>query len=119
MPQLATGEWVGAWALTEPGSGSDAAALARRGPNAMATAGGSTAKDVHHERRTAQVFVVMARTDASTARPKGISAFIVERDTPGLTIGPKEDKLGMRASDTVPLDLEDVYCGRRRSWWAS
>jgi alkylation response protein AidB-like acyl-CoA dehydrogenase len=58
----------------------------------------------------AHVFVVMARTDPDQG-PKGISAFIVERGDAGFEIGRKEDKLGMRASDTVPLDLENVYCG--------
>jgi alkylation response protein AidB-like acyl-CoA dehydrogenase len=55
----------------------------------------------------ARVFVIMAKTTPEGG-PKGISAFIVERDTPGLSTGPKEDKMGMRASDTVEVRLEDV-----------
>ena len=58
----------------------------------------------------AQAFVVMAITDPE-AGPKGVSAFIVERGAKGFTIGPKEDKMGVRASDTVPLDFDDCYVG--------
>jgi len=61
----------------------------------------------------AQVFVIMARTDPEKGS-KGISAFIVERDDPGFAVGAKEDKMGMRSSDTVPLDFEDVYVGPER-----
>ncbi len=110
LPKLATGEWIGAWGLTEPGSGSDAAALTTR-----AERDGRGWRLTGHKMfitngSRAQVFVVMARTDPSKG-VKGISAFIVERGDGGFEIGAKEDKLGMRSSDTVPLDLENVYCG--------
>ena len=110
LPKLATGEWVGAWGLTEPGSGSDAAALTMR---AVQDGDGwrlSGSKMFITNGARAQVFVVMARTDQEQGA-KGISAFIVEREDEGFSIGAKEDKMGIRSSDTVPLDLEDVYCG--------
>jgi len=111
IPRLASGEMLGSWCLTEPSSGSDAAALKSRavldgdqwiinGSKMFVTNG-----------YQAGVFVVMART-SDDSKTKGISAFIVDRDTPGLTVGEKEDKMGMRASDTVPLTLEDVRVPR-------
>ena len=107
LPKLAKGECLGAWALTEPGSGSDAAALtstAKLEGNEWVLNG---AKHWITNGHYAGVYVIMARTTAEGG-PKGISAFVVERDTPGLIIGPKEDKLGMRASDTVGLTLENL-----------
>ncbi len=110
LPKLASGEWVGAWALTEPGSGSDAAALQT---HAVPDGDGwrlTGQKMFITNGARARVFVVMARTDPDRGA-KGISAFLVERGAEGLTIGPKEDKLGMRASDTVPLSLDGVRVG--------
>lgn len=106
LPKLASGEYLGAWALSEPGCGSDAAAL-----TTTATLDGDQwvlngAKQWITNGHYAGVFVVMARTKPEGG-PKGISAFIVERHTPGLAIGPKEDKLGMRASDTVGLMFDN------------
>ena len=106
LPKLAAGECLGAWALSEPGSGSDAAAL-----TTTVTLDGDTwvlngAKQWITNGHYAGVYVVMARTKPDGGA-KGISAFIVERGTPGLIIGPKEDKLGMRASDTVGLTFEN------------
>jgi hypothetical protein len=96
---LARGEKIGAWALTESSSGSDAA-----GMRTTATLvgdcwelNGSKAFTTHG--RVGDVLVAMAVTDRA-AGSKGISAFILERSTPGMTPGKKEDKLGMRASDT-------------------
>ncbi|GJM26069.1 MAG: acyl-CoA dehydrogenase [Phycisphaerae bacterium] len=109
LPDLATGKKLGAWALTEPGSGSDAAALTttavREGDEWVING----AKNFITNGVRAGVFVVLARTDPDAPKTKGISAFIVERDTPGLEIGPKEDKMGMRASDTVPLVFENCH----------
>ena len=110
LPKLTAGEWVGAWGLTEPGCGSDAAALQTR---AVRDGGGwrlSGHKMFITNGARAHVFVVMARTDPDKG-PKGISAFIVERTDKGFEIGRKEDKLGVRSSDTVPLDFDHVYCG--------
>jgi alkylation response protein AidB-like acyl-CoA dehydrogenase len=107
LPALASGKMVGAWALTEPGSGSDAAALrttaVRDGDSWVLNGSKNFITNGHR----AGVFVVMARTSPEKPAHQGISAFIVERDAPGLHIGPKEDKLGMRASDTVPLTFDN------------
>ncbi|HZP47547.1 MAG TPA: acyl-CoA dehydrogenase [Vicinamibacterales bacterium] len=99
LAPLARGEKVGAWGLTESTSGSDAA-----GMRTTATRAGSCwvlngSKTFTTHGRVGQVMVVMAVTDRA-AGAKGISAFIVEHGTPGMTPGKKEDKLGMRASDT-------------------
>jgi alkylation response protein AidB-like acyl-CoA dehydrogenase len=99
LAPLARGEKIGAWGLTESTSGSDAAGMR----TAAARAGtcwvlnGSKTFTTHG--RVGDIMVVMAVTDRA-AGPKGISAFIVEKGTPGMTPGKKEDKLGMRASDT-------------------
>lgn len=108
LPELASGRMLGAWGLTESGSGSDAAALkttAVEDGNSWVINGD---KMFITNADRAGVIVVMARTDPDASKTKGISAFIVERDTPGLIIGPKEDKMGVRASGTVPLTFEDM-----------
>lgn len=96
---LATGDKLAAWGLTEPSAGSDAAAMrttaARDGDSWVLN--GSKAFITHGQ--SADTMVVMAVSDKSKGN-KGISAFIVERGTPGLLAGKKEDKLGMRASET-------------------
>ena len=105
MP-LARGEKIGAWGLTEASSGSDAAGLR----TAAVKAGdgwvlnGSKAFTTHG--RVGDVLVAMAVTDRA-AGPKGISAFIIDRGTAGMKAGKKEDKLGMRASDTSEVVFED------------
>jgi alkylation response protein AidB-like acyl-CoA dehydrogenase len=96
---LARGEKIGAWGLTESTSGSDAAGMrttAARAGNCWVLNG---SKSFTTHGRVGHVMVVMAVTDRA-AGTKGISAFIVEHGTPGMTPGKKEDKLGMRASDT-------------------
>jgi alkylation response protein AidB-like acyl-CoA dehydrogenase len=103
---LASGKSIGAWALTEPGSGSDAAALKTtaelqgdfyvlNGSKNFITHGG-----------VGGVCVVMAITDKTKGK-KGISAFAVEQNSPGYTVGKKENKLGMRACETVQLSFEN------------
>jgi alkylation response protein AidB-like acyl-CoA dehydrogenase len=102
---LAQGEQIGAWGLTEPGAGSDAAATrttAMRDRDAWVLNGSKTF--ITHG-SVGDVIVVMAVTNRARG-PKGISAFIVERGTPGMTAGRKEDKLGMRASDTSEVVFE-------------
>ncbi len=105
MP-LARGETIGAWALTESTSGSDAAGMR----TAATRAGGSWSltgsKTFTTHGRVGHVMVVMAVTNRA-AGSKGISAFIVEHGTPGMTAGKKEDKLGMRASDTSEVLFDD------------
>ncbi|MFQ6049290.1 MAG: acyl-CoA dehydrogenase family protein [Phycisphaerae bacterium] len=110
LPKLATGEHIGAWGLTEPGCGSDAAALKTRAVKEGEGWRISGHKMFITNGARAQVFVIMASTEPDKG-PKGISAFVVERGAEGFTIGSKEDKLGVRSSDTVPLDFEDCYVG--------
>ena len=102
---LARGEKIGAWGLTESTSGSDAAGMRTTATKAGTcwVLNGSKAFTTHG--RVGDIVVVMAVTDR-TAGTKGISAFIVEKGTPGLTAGKKEDKLGMRASDTSEMIFE-------------
>jgi hypothetical protein len=103
---LARGEKLGCWSLTEPGSGSDAAsarATARLdGENWVLNGTKSFVTNGHY----AEIGVVMAVTNAE-ARAHGMSAFIVEAGTPGFRAGEKEDKLGLRASDTAELIFEE------------
>src|SRR5262245_27051413 len=104
FPKLAT-KWVGAYALSEAGSGSDAFALACR----------ATDKGDHFEltgrklwitnAAEADLFIVLANADPSKGY-KGITAFLVEKGLPGFTLGKKEDKLGIRASSTCELIFE-------------
>lgn len=106
LPRLAAGDYLGAWALTEPGCGSDAAALTTTAELKGDQWVLNGAKQWITNGYYAGVYVVMARTKPEGGA-KGISAFIVERGTPGFEIGPKEDKLGMRASDTVGLMFDN------------
>jgi hypothetical protein len=103
---VATGRHLAAWGLTEPNSGSDAAAMrtsaVRDGDHWVLN--GSKAFITHG--KSADTMVVMAVTDRAKGA-KGISAFIVERSTPGLLAGRKEDKLGMRASETCEVILQN------------
>ena len=102
---LARGEKIGAWGLTESTSGSDAAGMRT---SATRTSSGwvlNGAKTFITHGSVGHVMVVMAVTDKA-AGPKGISAFIVEHGTPGMRAGRKEDKLGMRASDTTEVLFE-------------
>ncbi|MFO0838515.1 MAG: acyl-CoA dehydrogenase family protein [Phycisphaerae bacterium] len=108
LPKLATGEWMGAWGLTEPGCGSDAAALTTRAEKDGDGWRISGHKQFITNGSRAQVYVIMARTHPDQG-PKGISAFIVERGAAGFSVGHKEDKLGMRSSDTVTLNLDNVH----------
>ncbi len=107
---LARGEQIGAWGLTEPQAGSDAGAVqtrAVRDPGGWVL-NGSKAFTTHG--RIGHVVVAMAVTDRAAGR-HGISAFIVERGTPGMSPGRKENKLGMRASDTSEVVFNDCRVG--------
>ena len=99
LAPLARGEKIGAWGLTESTSGSDAAGMRTTAVRAGEcwTLNGSKTFTTHG--RVGDTLVIMAVTDRAAGR-KGVSAFIVERGTNGLSAGKKEDKLGMRASDT-------------------
>jgi len=106
VSNLATGEFIGAWGLTEPSSGSDAGSArmtARRKGNSWVLNGTKTFCTNGHY---ADVIVVLAVTDR-TAHTHGLSAFIVEKDTKGFRPGKKENKLGLRASDTAEMIFED------------
>ena len=105
---LARGEKVGAWALTESTSGSDAAGMRTTAAKAGAAWVLNGSKTFTTHGRVGDVLVAMAVTDRA-AGAKGISAFIIEKGTPGMTPGRKEDKIGMRASDTSEVLFEN--CG--------
>ncbi|WP_096185907.1 acyl-CoA dehydrogenase [Evansella halocellulosilytica] len=107
IPKLASGEYLGAFALTEPSSGSDAAGLKMtakkkgdhyvlNGSKVFITNGGA-----------ADVYVAFARTDPE-AGSKGISAFIIDKDTTGFTVGAKEKKMGLFGSNTTELSFDDA-----------
>ena len=110
LPKMATGEWLGAFALSEPDAGSDAVALRAQavrdgddwileGTKAWVTNG-----------NCAQVIIAMARTDTPADRKgaRGISAFIITPDLPGFRVSKKEQKMGLRASPTVQLSFDQM-----------
>jgi alkylation response protein AidB-like acyl-CoA dehydrogenase len=107
LPKLATGEYLGAWGLTEPGSGSDAAgmktAAVRKGDKWVLNG----AKMFITQGTVGDMFVVLALT-APDKKQKGITAFILEKGMPGFTQRPIHGKLGMRSSDTAELIMEGV-----------
>ena len=106
LPRLVRGEVLGAWGLTEASAGSDAAGMrttARRQGECWVING---AKTFITHGRIGGVMVVIAVTDRAKGN-RGISAFVVERGTPGMTPGKKENKLGMRASDTSEVIFQD------------
>lgn len=108
LPRAASGEWLAAWALTEPGSGSDSAALktsARREGDEWVLRG---SKMFITQGSVAGFCVVLARTRFDLPAQRGITAFIVETSTPGYSASKKLEKYGCRSSDTVEITLDDV-----------
>ena len=108
VPALASGEALGAWALTEPEAGSDAVAANTR---AVRVDGGwvlNGTKSFCTHGSSADIYVIIAKTDPERGN-RGLSAFLAEKGTPGLVPGKKEDKLGCRASDTSSLILENCF----------
>jgi alkylation response protein AidB-like acyl-CoA dehydrogenase len=106
LPKLATGEWIGCWSLTEPEAGSDAGGTrtqAVRDGNDWILNGAKTFTTNAHY---ADLCVAMAVTDRSQSS-HGISAFLIEKDTPGYRLGKKENKLGMRSSATGEVVFEN------------
>ncbi len=106
LPKLATGEWIGAWGLTEHNTGSDAG-----GMNTTAVKDGdyyiiNGAKNFITHAISGDVAVVIVRT-GEKGDSRGMSAFIIEKGTPGFSSGKKENKLGMRASETAELIFQD------------
>lgn len=106
LPELCTGKKIGAWALTEPQAGSDAANLLTTAvkENSCYILNGNKVFTTHGS--VGDVIVVMAVTDKTKGK-NGISSFIVEKGYDGLIVGKKEDKLGMRASDTCSLIFDN------------
>ena len=106
VPKLASGQWLAAWGLTEPEAGSDSSGTkttAVRDGDAWVLNG---SKNFITNASVGSVAVLMAVTDRAKGN-KGISAFVIELDNPGIRVGKKENKLGMRASDTCTLVMED------------
>ncbi|HTJ47878.1 MAG TPA: acyl-CoA dehydrogenase family protein, partial [Cyclobacteriaceae bacterium] len=106
LPKLASGEWIGAWGLTEPNTGSDAGNM-----RTVAVRDGdyyiiNGAKNFITHGKSGNVAVVIVRTGA-VGDSRGMTAFIIEKGTPGFTSGKKENKLGMRASETAELIFTD------------
>ena len=106
LPKLATGEWIGAWGLTEHNTGSDAG-----GMNTTATKDGdyyvlNGSKNFITHGISGHIAVVIART-GEKGDSHGMSAFVIEKGTPGFSSGKKEDKLGMRASETAELIFDN------------
>jgi alkylation response protein AidB-like acyl-CoA dehydrogenase len=107
LPGLASGEVLGAWGLTEPGSGSDAAALRTRAERRGDEYVLNGSKAFITNASVGRIAVVMARTDP-TRGSKGISAFVLEKGMPGFSAGKPYRKLGLHASDTAELIFEDA-----------
>ncbi len=106
LPKLSSGEWLGAYALSEPNAGTDAASISLSARESGSRFVLNGTKTMISSGSKADVVIVMARTgDAPGA--KGITAFIVEKGTQGFKPGAKEDKLGIRGSDTSELIFED------------
>ena len=106
LPKLTSAEWIGAWGLTEHNTGSDAG-----GMNTTAVKDGdyyvlNGAKNFITHGKSGDVAVVIART-GDKGDSRGMSAFVIEKGTPGFTSGKKEDKLGMRASETAELVFDN------------
>ncbi len=108
LPKLASGQWIGAWGLTEPNTGSDAGNM-----RTVAVEDGdhwvlNGSKNFITHGKSGNVAVVIARTGQPNAKDNA-SAFIIEHGTPGFSAGKKEDKLGMRASETTELIFQDCH----------
>ena len=106
LPKLATAEWIGAWGLTEPNTGSDAGNM-----RTVAVQDGdhwviNGAKNFITHGKSGNVAVVIVRT-GEVGDSHGMTAFVIEKGTPGFSAGRKEDKLGMRASETTELIFQD------------
>jgi alkylation response protein AidB-like acyl-CoA dehydrogenase len=110
LPKLVTGEWIGCWSLTEPEAGSDAGGTRTTAARTEAGWVLNGAKTFTTNAHYADVCVAMALTDQAS-HSHGISAFVIERGTPGYRLGKKENKLGMRSSATGEVVLENCTLG--------
>ncbi|HET7712465.1 MAG TPA: acyl-CoA dehydrogenase family protein, partial [Thermoanaerobaculia bacterium] len=106
IPKLVSGEWIGAWGLTEPGSGSDASGMRTTAVRDGGEWVLNGTKNFITNATYADISVVLAVSDRNDKK-RGITAFAIEMDRGGIRAGKKENKLGMRASDTAELILED------------
>lgn len=106
LPKLATGEWIGAWGLTEPNTGSDAGRMQTTAvqDGDYWVLNGTKCWITHG--KSAEVAVVIVRT-GELLDSRGMTAFVVERGTPGFSAGKKENKLGMRASETAEMIFDN------------
>ena len=108
VPKLASGEYIGAFAITEPGAGSDASGIkttaVRKGDHYVLNG----SKIFITNGGEADTYIVSTKTDLNAPGVKGISTFIVEKGTPGFTVGKKEEKMGMHGSNTNELIFEDA-----------
>ena len=107
LPKLASGEWIGAWALSEPGCGSDVAAIASTAELKGDTWVLNGRKQWTTNGKIAGLYVITMKTTPEGGA-KGLSSFLVEAGTEGLIVGNKEDKMGVRGSDTVELTLDNL-----------
>ena len=107
LPPLIKGEEIGAWALTEPSSGSDAGSMKTTAKKSGSNWNLNGQKLFTTNGSRANTFVILAKTDESKGT-KGVSAFIVEKDTEGLRVGKKLNKLGLRGSDTVEVFIDNL-----------
>ncbi len=108
LPPMSSGEKIGAWCLTEPDSGSDAASMKSRAERVPGGWNINGTKMFITQGSTADLYVLMAVTDRDKGKG-GITAFVAERDNRGLKPGKKLDKLGMRASDTAEVAFDDMF----------
>src|SRR5271170_5849273 len=108
LPRAARGAWLAAWALTEPGSGSDSAGLATTAKRDGREWVINGTKMFITQGSVGGFCVVLARTNADVSKQKGITAFVVEHGTKGFSASKHLEKLGCRSSDTVELTFEDV-----------
>jgi len=107
LPKLVTGEWIGSFCLSEPEAGSDATSQTTTAIDMGDHYLLNGTKNWITNGATSKLHLVMAQTDVAKGH-KGINCLIVEADSPGVTIGAKEDKLGIRASDTTSIMYSDV-----------
>lgn len=106
LPKLASAEWIGAWGLTETGTGSDAGGMATTAVEEGDYYVLNGAKNFITHAISGDVAVVIART-GEKGDSRGMTAFVIEKGTPGFSAGKKEDKLGMRASETACLFFDN------------
>src|SRR5699024_5015120 len=111
LPKLASGAYLGAFALTEPGAGSDAANLKTIANKEVDNYNLNGFKKFITNGMEVDTFITFARTNYEPG-PKGISAFIVEKNSPGLVIGKKEKKMGLHGSSTVQLNFDQCVVPR-------